>query len=90
MANNKKNRPAPKPKTEQVKEELPVVPKAVVFNCKKVRARKSPVTAPDNIITELEAGTEVEILDQSNPGWTHVNLGDKKAWIMSDYLQIVE
>lgn len=77
-----------KPKVQKsVKEEI----KAVVFNCNKVRVRKSPTTDEDNIITELSAGTEVVVLDASNPGWTKVAISgiSLDSWIISDYLQPV-
>lgn len=63
--------------------------KAVVTNCKKVRARKTPNTHEDNVIAELKEGTEVVVLDSSNPGWTLVDLGAQGAWIMSDYLKSI-
>ena len=63
--------------------------KAVVANCKKVRARKTPTTDEDNVIAELKEGTEVVVLDSSNPGWTLVDLGAQGAWIMSDYLKSI-
>ena len=78
----------PKARAEQIKEEKEVL-KAIVFNCKKVRARKNPDSDEDNVITELAAGTEVELLDSSNPNWTYVDIDGTKAWIMSDYLQPV-
>lgn len=63
--------------------------KAVVANCKKVRVRKTPTTIEDNVIAELKEGTEVVVLDSSNPGWTLVDLGAQGAWIMSDYLKSI-
>lgn len=72
--------------------EIPAQPqpiKAVVANCKKVRVRKTPTTIEDNVIAELKEGTEVVILDSSNPGWTLVDLGAQGAWIMSDYLKSI-
>jgi uncharacterized protein YgiM (DUF1202 family) len=72
--------------------EIPAQPqpiKAVVANCKKVRVRKTPNTHEDNVIAELKEGTEVVVLDSSNPGWTLVDLGAQGAWIMSDYLKSI-
>lgn len=72
--------------------EIPAQPqpiKAVVANCKKVRVRKTPTTIEDNVIAELKEGTEVVVLDSSNPGWTLVDLGAQGAWIMSDYLKSI-
>jgi hypothetical protein len=63
--------------------------KAAVANCKKVRVRKTPTTIEDNVIAELKEGTEVVVLDSSNPGWTLVDLGAQGAWIMSDYLKSI-
>lgn len=100
MSNKKNNR---RPPTNKPKEEPKVINatelitdtaddiKAVVFNCKRVRVRSTPTIIPheDNVITELDAGTEVKVLDASNPIWTRVKIGDMSAWIMSEYLQPV-
>lgn len=103
--NNRPPRPANKPVEEVDKPlatgldaglkenvEIPAQPqpiKAVVANCKKVRVRKTPTTIEDNVIAELKEGTEVVVLDSSNPGWTLVDLGAQGAWIMSDYLKSI-
>lgn len=75
------------PANEELKE--PDKIKAIVVNCKKVRVRKTPTTTEDNIIAELKEGSEVVVLDSSNPEWTLVDLGAQKAWIMSDYLKSI-
>lgn len=100
--NNRPPRPAAKPvekplatgldaglKEEPKEPKKPDEIKAVVANCKKVRARKTPTTIEDNVIAELKEGTEVVVLDSSNPGWTLVDLGAQGAWIMSDYLKFI-
>lgn len=63
--------------------------KAKVSNCKKVRLRKAPSTEEDNVLSELKAGTEVVILDSSNPGWTRVDYNGTLGWIMADYLNVL-
>lgn len=63
--------------------------KAKVSNCKKVRLRKAPTTEDNNVLSELKTGTEVVILDSSNPGWTRVDYNGTLGWIMADYLNVL-
>lgn len=76
----------PEPAVE-AKEPEPI--KAKVANCKRVRARKNPTTEEDNVLAELTEGTEVVVLDSSNPDWTRVDVKGTLAWIMSDYLTVI-
>lgn len=73
---------------EVVPEPEPI--KANVANCKRVRARKNPTTEEDNVLAELTEGTEVVVLDSSNPDWTRVDVNGTLAWIMSDYLTVIQ
>jgi len=82
--------PAVEPEEAVEETKASTVAKAVVDNCKKVRARKNPTTDEDNVLSELVKGTEVVVVDSSNPDWTRVDLGGRKlAWIMSDYLTLI-
>lgn len=70
--------------TKPVPQELPM---AVVSNCDKVRLRTKPdARKNNNVLAILDAGTKVELLDASNPDWSRVAFGDKRGWIMSEYL----
>ena len=75
--------------SEPVEEKEPEPIKAKVTNCKRVRARKNPTTEEDNVLAELTEGTEVVVLDSSNPDWTRVDVKGTLAWIMSDYLTVI-
>lgn len=82
--------PAVEPEETVEETKASTVTKAVVDNCKKVRARKNPTIDEDNVVSELAKGTEVVVVDSSNPDWTRVDLGGRKlAWIMSDYLTLI-
>lgn len=78
--------PEPEPAVEEKKPE-PI--KAKVANCKRVRARKNPTTEEDNVLAELTEGTDVVVLDSSNPDWTRVDVKGTLAWIMSNYLTVI-
>lgn len=75
-----------KEEAKEVVEDKPVLGK--VANCGKVRLRTTP-EKEDNVIVILDAGTEFDVLDNSNPGWTRVKVQDHTGWIMSDYVELV-
>ena len=53
-----------------------------------VNVRKTPSTDAD-IVGILTKGTEVEVLEQMNNGWTKVNHANGPAYIKSDFVKIV-
>ena len=52
-----------------------------------VNVRKTPSTDAD-IVGILTKGTEVEVLEQMNNGWTKVNHANGTAYVKSDYVQM--
>lgn len=74
---------------EPVKEPEPEVIKGVVSNCKCLRVRKSPSTKTDNVITIIDAGTEVTILDESKKDWYKIQTeGGVTGFCMKEYITV--
>ena len=74
---------------EPVKEAEPEVKKGVVRNCKALKVRKSPSTKTDNVITIIDAKTEVTILDDSNDDWYEIETeGGVTGFCVKDFITI--
>ena len=53
-----------------------------------VNVRKTPSTDAD-IVGILKKGTEIEVLEQMNNGWTKINHPNGPAYVKSDYVKII-
>lgn len=62
----------------------PVVPTATTVSFVHMRAAK---TTASPILTDLQAGTTVELIDDSNPSWQGVKYQGQTGYIFKSYLQ---
>ena len=53
-----------------------------------VNVRKTPSTDAD-IVGILTKGTEIEVLEQMNNGWTKINHANGPSYVKSDYVKII-
>ena len=75
--------------TEVVEEAKPENKKGVVSNCECLKVRKEASTKTDNVITIIDAKTEVEILDESKKGWYKITTkGGVTGFCMKDYITV--
>lgn len=65
--------------------EQPVTAKVISPNGGKVNMRKEPKTTAQ-IVAQLAVGTEVEVLGNTNTGWTRCQYNTKTGYIMSQFL----
>lgn len=81
---------------EQVAIETEVTPKAViqktlavVTGAKRVNLR-TDMSKEAPIITSIPEKTAVMILEKSNPNWYHIEVNDKKGFMMSKFLKEIK
>ena len=86
----------PTPEQEQVAIETEVTPKAViqktlavVTGAKRVNLRAG-IGKEAPIITAIPEKTTVKILEKSNPNWYHIEVNDKRGFMMSKYLKEIK
>ena len=79
----KETKPAKTPKK-------PKTVKGVVSNCASLRVRKEPAVKSNNIISVIDANTEVEIdLDESKEDWYKITTkGGVTGFCMKDYITV--
>lgn len=79
----KETKPAKAPKK-------PKTAKGVVSNCASLRVRKDPSVKSNNIISVIDANTEVEInLDESKESWYKITTkGGVTGFCMKDYITV--
>ena len=74
-------------KTEDVPEIDNSTPKKAILT-ETVNVRKTPSTDAD-IIVLLSKGTEIEVIEQMNNGWTKINHTKGQAYVKSNYVRIL-
>ena len=76
--------------TTPVTPEVPKTAKGVVSNCAALRVRKDPSVKSNNIISVIDANTEVEInLDESKESWYKITTkGGVTGFCMKDYITV--
>lgn len=86
----------PTSEPEQVAIETEVTPKAViqktlavVTGAKRVNLR-ADIGKEAPIITAIPEKTAVKILEKSNPNWYHIEVNDKRGFMMSKFLKEIK
>ena len=86
----------PTPEPEPVVVETEVTPKAViqktlavVTGAKKVNLR-ADASKEAPIITAIPEKTAVKVLKKTNPNWYHIEVNDKRGFMMSKYLKEIK